>query len=345
MGVYTGANNWVPQIYQFEETDVVLGGPNGIDNVPLKNLADRTIFLYNKIGLAQNFDGYRDISHGYNIAPANAGQLQCAFAAGVSDITLNDASDFKPGTIIPIAAYCNDQSVIRLIPSNGQQFYFLDGQEPILYMHNNESILLIALNGHFKVLNASGNFKCAGEEIKSRKVLNNTLPFVGQELQRALYPRLWKFITTLNFGQEVTNEATYFSDAVTYRGLFTTGNGTTTFRLPDERGMFDRMLDRINGVSRGLDNARGHNYPGGYQADAMAYHAHTFKDRYYSGSAGELANAGTKESQPTGYNNRIGSNATDSDNTQFAYINAGTDYVGEGENRPKNIGKINLIKF
>lgn len=36
---------WEEGIYQFEETDVVQGGPQGIDNVPTRQLANRTAYL------------------------------------------------------------------------------------------------------------------------------------------------------------------------------------------------------------------------------------------------------------------------------------------------------------
>ncbi|MBN3818746.1 hypothetical protein G3N57_19950 [Paraburkholderia sp. Se-20369] len=40
--------NWAPGIRQFETSDPVEGGPDGIDNVPLRQLANRTRFLKDK---------------------------------------------------------------------------------------------------------------------------------------------------------------------------------------------------------------------------------------------------------------------------------------------------------
>lgn len=46
---------WVEGIYQFEGTDVIEGGVNGIDNVPTRQLANRTAFLKNALEtLGQN---------------------------------------------------------------------------------------------------------------------------------------------------------------------------------------------------------------------------------------------------------------------------------------------------
>lgn len=44
---------WEPGIYQFEQEDVVLGGPDGLDNLPGKQLANRTQYLKEQIELAQ----------------------------------------------------------------------------------------------------------------------------------------------------------------------------------------------------------------------------------------------------------------------------------------------------
>ena len=49
---------WEDGIYQFEETDVVQGGPAGIDNVPTGQLANRTSYLkQEQDGLKKKFDG------------------------------------------------------------------------------------------------------------------------------------------------------------------------------------------------------------------------------------------------------------------------------------------------
>lgn len=42
-------STWETGIYQFEEADVVQGGPAGIDNVPTRQLANRTLYLKNLV--------------------------------------------------------------------------------------------------------------------------------------------------------------------------------------------------------------------------------------------------------------------------------------------------------
>src|SRR5688500_4192465 len=112
MGQYAGNNIWLDNVYQFEETDVVQGGPGGIDNKPLQDLADRTQFLKNKLGIIQNFDGYQDLNNGATVTDAQTGKLICAFAAGATNLVVADASTFKHGAILPITSFCNPDSVV-----------------------------------------------------------------------------------------------------------------------------------------------------------------------------------------------------------------------------------------
>ncbi|ABO49757.1 hypothetical protein Dred_1223 [Desulforamulus reducens MI-1] len=45
MGNISESATWDAGVYQIEETDPVQGGANGIDNMPHKNLANRTVYL------------------------------------------------------------------------------------------------------------------------------------------------------------------------------------------------------------------------------------------------------------------------------------------------------------
>jgi hypothetical protein len=83
----------------------------------------------------------------------------------------------------------------------------------------------------------------------------------GAELLRSDYQNLWTFAN--NSGNIVT-EAAWSAGR---QGSFSTGNLSTTFRIPDGRGVVARSLD--NG--RGLDSGR---VLGSYQADAFQGHWH-----------------------------------------------------------------------
>ncbi|MBP5958124.1 hypothetical protein ICA16_20820 [Pseudomonas anatoliensis] len=43
------ANEWTPGVYQIETSDPVVGGPDGVTNLPIKQLTNRTLWLKEKI--------------------------------------------------------------------------------------------------------------------------------------------------------------------------------------------------------------------------------------------------------------------------------------------------------
>jgi len=82
----------------------------------------------------------------------------------------------------------------------------------------------------------------------------NTLLMDGREKNRADYPRLWSFIQTLDAGVVVSdtawNSTTVIRDGITYytkKGCFSTGDGSTTFRLPL---LTNQMLKGVDGSIR-----------------------------------------------------------------------------------------------
>ncbi|MCG2614911.1 hypothetical protein LZZ85_11485 [Terrimonas sp. NA20] len=355
MGIYVGDPvNYPANIYQFDETDVVQGGPNGIDNKPLKELADRTEWLRANMGI---FDRLKDealITGNAGIDANNAGKLNVAYANGIVNLTLDNASNFDHGAIIPITSHCTNGSVINI---NTPQPITdpVDGDLSVIHMHHKEHLVLVALTNYFRVMYASPSMYTAGEEVKAREVLRNTLVYDGSLFDRARHPRLAKWVLEkLTFGEELVSEAMWFSDPTRYRGCFTVGNGSTTLRLPDERGMGDRMLD----LGRGIDISRFHPYAGGYEADALQTHYH-----YVLAKAGVNHNdfPVSRGSDPKSTNTLAewwnktsgggkesysldGTNVSANAGKSSGVIVNGTERVST-ETIMKNIGKLNLVKF
>ena len=80
MANLTETNRWEAGIYQLETSDPVMGGPNGIDNRPTRELANRTLWLKNEIAKAVQSIGENKTAADQAIAlKANAATL---FTAG-----------------------------------------------------------------------------------------------------------------------------------------------------------------------------------------------------------------------------------------------------------------------
>lgn len=100
---------------------------------------------------------------------------------------------------------------------------------------------------------------------------------------------------------------------------FGTGNGSTTFNLPDARGVFFRGFDN----NRGIDVGRVY---GSEQGDALASHTHTPPNQ--TGIAATVSSSGVKT---------LGGSSYD--------VLANVGYTGGGETRPRNIALLACIKF
>lgn len=330
MGAIIEVNAFDANVYQYDETDLVLGGPDGTANKPLKNLANRTRYLFDHLGIIENFEDEVVLAANALIDKNLSRHFIVAFANGSNiTLTIDDPATFKKGAIIPIVAFCTPGNVVK-ISSASSILNSIDGATNEMFIHHNEQLVLIALTDNLKVcVGTRGNFFNVGEEFKARKVIGNALPLQGQLVSRAAYPRLWKFVQSLTLGQEKIDEFAWNNSGFVYKGLFTEGNGTTTFRLPDERGMFERMLD----LGRGVDSDRVHNFPGGYETDQIKSHNHDdgpYTALLKSDGTGTIAQA--VDADPT----RVQPNIISHGSIQP---------FGGNETRPKNIGKLNLIKF
>ncbi|MDR5797436.1 hypothetical protein QCE49_28975 [Caballeronia sp. LZ008] len=71
-------DQWEAGIYQYETSDPVEGGPDGIDNKPLKQLANRTKYLFNRI--AEIFN----VAKGYSLAGGTANAITASYTPVVT---------------------------------------------------------------------------------------------------------------------------------------------------------------------------------------------------------------------------------------------------------------------
>lgn len=315
------------QIYDL--IDLVKGGDDGDANVPLKALADRTQYLFNRQGLIE----VKRLTGSYTYDVADTGKAFAFHISANSSFNLPDVSTLVPGTVIRITTRIPVIKALTINCNGSQKIY--DGSVDVaaMYMHDAERLWLSASaldNGdtpdHWEILDSDGNFKTVGQSFGVRKILRNSVVNNGGVYNRADMPRWWAWASDLGAG--IVSDATWLSDPgglPVYRGCYSTGNLTTTFRGPEERSMFDRYLD----LGRGIDTSRLSSAPGGYEKDAILKHTHRISE------AGDRAlDSVSKWRVPQ-------SNADYSGQD----IDIALKEVGGPENLVKNIGKIPVTLY
>lgn len=308
MGNYAGANNYPDNIYQFEQTDLVQGGPSGIDNVPLKQLADRTEFLR----LAHR--GY------FGLTVANATKALTLEEVNNRAVLITGSSTFVISLPTIDAALAGMK--ITFISQNTKQVIinvavkiYSEAAKTSVVIAEGEKIELIYDGSDFHLLDHSSNILNVGDFGYGYRLKKNAVIANGALLLRAEYPRLFEYVQLLQGQNSVVSE-TAWNTQPGNKGFFTLGTNNTNFRVPDLRSMFIRGLD----LGAGITFARQSENPGGYEADEFRSHAHDYSDDPLPRPGSGTAN-----------------NAYPDTNSKQQKK---TSYVGGAETRPKNIGLI-----
>ena len=116
---------------------------------------------------------------------------------------------------------------------------------------------------------------------------------------------------------------------------FGSGNGTSTFNVPDMRGMFLRGLDYVNGIERGLDTDK-YRVVGSTQSDMLQGHSHE--------------NEYTQTNSPGGGITLEGSGATINGNFPNNFVTISSDGTNGNprtgkETRPVDVAVNYIIKY
>ena len=320
----------------YDLTDLVKGSDTGDANIPLKLLFNRTQWLKNRLGRRE----IKTLNGNYSFDISDLGKGFSFHISANSTFVLPDVSTLLPGTTVPITTRIPVIKALSVLCYGSQLIY--DGSLDLstMYMHDGERLVLVAVdedNGdtpdHWEIIDADGNFKTAGQSFGVRKqprnsIINNgCLPESGGALLvRQDMPRLWAVVNSMSSG--LVSDSTWLSNPggkPVYRGMFSLGNGTTTFRAPDERAMSDRYAD----LGRGIDNSRLSNAIGGYEEDSNKEHTHN------------ISEGGDTHLDSVGKWRVIQSNADFRD----ADIDISLKKEGGAENIVKNISKIPVTLY
>lgn len=149
----------------------------------------------------------------------------------------------------------------------------------------------------------------------------------GGLYSRTTYAALWVFAQA---------SGNIVADGSWQQGMFSTGDLSTTFRIPDLRGYFPRGWDDGAGVDVGRAI-------GTLQADLFAAHAHTITDPTHAHNLTNGRNLGVNLGGGTAY---VGDPGTPvgAATTQAAATGITINNTGGTETRPKNVAMMYCIK-
>lgn len=280
-------------------------------------------------------------------------------SATAFDVTLPPSSSSPNMKQICFLSEGGAHTMVNIIANGSDTINFLGQNLTRISLAQNEEIELYNYNGTWRVKSEMSNLKSVGELLYSlSKLIPNTLVCDGRSLSRAQYPRLWNFINTKLDSSLIVSEATWnLQDSTvgseTYllypnKIKFSTGDGTTTFRLPvlvasTAFGAKDNssVARTIGGFLRGIDDSV--RMPGTLQVDGVGNFKSDIDGKifqfHYSGLAGEgFTGLGTSPGGIT----PIGNNTVA--NTLFTGKNATSSRINY-ETTVMNIGAYALIKY
>ncbi|PIT58424.1 phage tail protein [Snodgrassella alvi] len=320
---------WEEGIYQWETSDPVLGGENGIDNVPTRQLANRTKWLKdNKLDKSATATN-AEMAKRANIADRLSAARKVGGVAfdGSADIDLPGVN--KPGNQNTSGNAASASKLFKPCKIGGVVF---DGTKDI------------DLPG----VNVKGNQHTFGNAGSAFKLYNprkiNGVPFDGtQDINVTPAGAVMYFamntapVGWLRADGAVVSRSLYANLFAAIGTIFGDGDGKTTFRLPDLRGLFLRSLD--NG--RNYDAKR---VFGSIQDDAI---------RNITGNVGWGADAlfshvnGVFKGIPR-ISERVVKTIDGTDiavDYSHAYFDASSQVPTANENRPRNIALLACIKI
>ncbi len=321
----TEAAQWEDGIYQLEESDPVMGGPDGIDNVQAKQLANRTRYLKAQVEQAQS----GAIAHvgAADPHPQYAQKASPTFT-GVPKVPTPAAGDNSQQAANTAWVAAAIASLVNSAPGALDTLRELAdalGGDPSFAATMTNALAQKAplaspeLTGTPKTPTAPGgdsSKQVANAEFVQQAIGAGSIAFFARSTAPAGY---------LKANGATVSRTTYTALFTAIGTTFGAGDGAATFNLPDLRGEFPRGWDD----GRGVDKNRAF---GSAQLDALQDHAHAYirplittdTDR---GSASSLYSIDDHETGVTGS------------------VATGAGYRTATETRPRNVALLACIKY
>lgn len=260
----TELNQFDATVPYVEITDPVLGGTGGESNAAITALANRTRFLYNAAG---GFTDVVELTAGTALTTTHLRNLIYINVAGNAAFTLAALSNFNAGQCLTIKVKCPQGKCVSFTPNGAEELTNGQTTKTIEWLCDGEEITFVKRSTtQWEIVNALGNFDKVGNDALVRLVPKNSAIAIGQEVNRLDYARIWAEVEAT-----AVSEATWLSNALSYRCFFSTGDGVSTFRFPDMRAMHWRALD----LGRGVDLSGIGSTAGSFGNSGIEEHYHT----------------------------------------------------------------------
>ncbi len=193
-------------------------------------------------------------------------------------LTIPSVIDIPVNSFYAIESNINNTKPSKVQTTAGQLIYLNSGSKTAIYLMPGEVCWLFRDDDGLYVINDfSDKYKSLAKPQAAYKADLNQLVCKGQTVLRTDWPRLWEYVQTL--GASFITDADWSIASVLvsgrtvlrpYRGCFSSGDGSTTFRLPD---LLDQFIRGVKSET-GSDAERNLNKPGGYQDDMLKAHSH-----------------------------------------------------------------------
>ncbi len=274
-------------------------------------------------GAVSEFNGMAPITANITLNSVHRNKLiHIAGGASKITVTLESIEDAPLYSTIHLETLISNTYQSTIQTQGGQVIYFGNTSQTKIILGKSEYIKLFVGEDGYYVLGYSENILNVGQPLMDYVERLNTLTAKGQLVNRADYPRLWQWLTEhpqfLVTDDEWTDTMDADEEVYIYKGMFSEGNGTTDFRMPDHQEMTYTGIKNI----AGSDSDRVPNDPGVIQRDMIKSHTHGIDTRVtlanQSGSATPCW-AGSHDGE--------------------------TGAFGGSKTTPKNVGLIPLIRI
>lgn len=325
---YTDNPVWESVVPLIDTTDTAIGGLNSTSNIGTQKLADRTAYLYSISGRFENINQVTNLSSSSYTASVSDLDRNMLVALQITDayftINLPALTGVPSGMIATIRRFpISSVKPVTISPNLGvgDKIYDRYGNAlTAIYLQDGDVVTLVNVASNaWLILDWQGNNYEVGDQAFAYTQKPGTLLRNGQIVNRADYPRLWAWVVANGL---TVNEIVWGG----LMGNFSTGNGTTNFRLPDDRGYFDRGIDMGRGVDADRNAATTQDEVANTQTDAMRSHNHNIS--FLTGT------------DVTGNTYITGKSATGATTQAMS-----TTSTGGSETRPVNVAKYPLIVY